>query len=237
MKKRILIVEDDIALAEGLKLNAELEGYTALVAPSAEDARVLLAGGGIDLVLLDVGLPGDDGFTLCAELREGGFRAPILFLTARDEDRDRVRGLREGADDYIVKPFHLDELLARIRAFFRRADWEQERGTVRKDVVIIGGSRVDFRRARVDGPRGSHPLGEKELAILTLLVEREGEPVDRRTILDRVWGYESYPTTRTVDNFILRLRRLLEPDPAAPRHIITVHRVGYRLHRDAGDGS
>jgi DNA-binding response OmpR family regulator len=235
MKKRILIVEDDDALADGLKLNVELEGYLALVAPSAEDARVLLDGGGIDLVLLDVGLPGDDGFTLCRELRASGFRAPILFLTARDEDRDRVRGLREGADDYIVKPFHLDELLARIRAFFRRTDWERERSVSRPEVVTIGASRVDLRRARVDGPTGSHALGEKELAILTLLLEREGEPVDRRAILDRVWGYESYPTTRTVDNFILRLRRLLEPDPSAPRHIVTVHRVGYRLDRGGAD--
>lgn len=229
MKRRLLIVEDDTALAEGLKLNVELEGYRAIVASSAEDARAVLEESAVDLILLDVGLPGEDGFAFCRRLRREDSRVPVLFLTARDQESDRVRGLSEGADDYIVKPFHLGELLARIRAFFRREEWERERVSSRPDVLAIGDSRVDFARARVETPRGVRELGEKEIAILSLLAERDGEPVSRRTILDRVWGLDAYPTTRTVDNFVLKLRRALEPDPARPIHVLTVHGVGYRL--------
>ena len=230
--KRILIVEDDAALAEGLKLNAELEGYEAVVASSAEEGLEWLERGGADLILLDVSLPGEDGFEFCAQLRRRSDRTPVLFLTARDEDSDRVRGLAVGGDDYVVKPFHLAELLARIRALFRRQSWERLEPSSRPSRVEIGTSTIDFERSIVETPRRTFDLGEKEAGLIALLVEHEGRPVSRQEILDRVWGVESFPTTRTVDNFILKLRRMLEPDPTAPRHLLTVHGVGYRLVRE-----
>jgi two-component system alkaline phosphatase synthesis response regulator PhoP len=230
MKRRILVVEDDAHLADGLRINLELEGYQPLLAGSAEEGLDLWRSGGIDLILLDVMLPGRDGFAVCREVRDSGDRVPILFLTARSSGDDRIRGLEEGGDDYLVKPFDLQELLARVKSMFRRQDWLQERQV--SSQLVVGDSTVDLRRYSAETPRGTVQLKEKEVMILRLLAERRGEPVDRDTILDRVWGFGAYPTTRTVDNFILGLRKHLETNPARPRYIQTVHGVGYRL---AGD--
>lgn len=227
MKKRILVVEDDASLAEGLKINLELEGWEAIVRPSAEAAEVVWRGGGIDLILLDIGLPGEDGLSFCRRIRAAGDRAPVLFLTARDRDQDRIRGLDEGGDDYMTKPFHLGELLARIKGLFRREEWMRER-TI-KDSLRIGEHDVNLTTHEVKGPRGTFVLREKEAMILRLLAERQGEPVDRHTILNRIWGFDAFPTTRTVDNFIVSLRKIFEADPADPQHLITVRGTGYRL--------
>ena len=227
MSKRILVVEDDGHLADGLRINLELEGHEPVVATSAEEGLHYWRRGGVDLILLDVMLPGMDGFAFCRKIREAGDRVPVLFLTARGRTDDRVRGLETGGDDYITKPFQLQELLARIKGIFRREEWLRE--STATDRLRVGDNRVDLRRLTVAGPRGDHALKEKEAQILRLLAEMSGEPVPRRTILDRIWGYDAYPTTRTVDNFILNLRKILEPDPAHPRHILTVHGVGYRL--------
>jgi two-component system alkaline phosphatase synthesis response regulator PhoP len=229
MKRRILVVEDDEHLADGMRLNLELEGYEPVVAVSAEEGLHYWKRGGVDLVLLDVMLPGMDGFAFCRKIREEGDRVPVLFLTARGRDDDRVRGLEMGGDDYITKPFNLRELLARIKGIFRREEWRRE--TTAPDTLEIGDSVVDLRSLTVTNPRGVHALKDKEAMILRVLAEKDGEPVARRTILDRIWGYDAYPTTRTVDNFILNLRKVIEKDPASPAHILTVHGTGYRLAR------
>jgi two-component system alkaline phosphatase synthesis response regulator PhoP len=227
MKRRILVVEDDLHLADGLKINLELEGYEPLLADSAEEGLRIWQDGGIDLILSDVMLPGMDGFAFCKRIREEGDRVPVLFLTARSAGQDRIRGLDEGGDDYITKPFDLAELLARIKSLFRRQDWF--RGQETSNLLRIGRAEVNLRAYQAVTEEGTVVLKEKEVMILRLLSEHEGEPVDRETILDRVWGFGAYPTTRTVDNFILSLRKIVEIDPRSPRHILTVHGVGYRL--------
>ena len=227
MKRRILVVEDDAHLADGLRINLELDGFEPLLAGSAEEGLDLWRNGGVDLILLDVMLPGQDGFEFCRQVRAAGDRVPVLFLTARSAGDDRIRGLEEGGDDYIVKPFDLQELLARIKSMFRRQDWLHQQQV--SEQLVIGNCTVDLRSYTADTPHGTAKLKEKEIMILRLLAERRGEPVDRDTILDRVWGFGAYPTTRTVDNFILSLRKHLETNPARPRFIQTVHGVGYRL--------
>ena len=235
MKRRILVVEDDAHLADGLRINLELEGYEPVLAGSAEDGLELWQGGGIELILLDVMLPGMDGFAFCRRVRNEGDRVPILFLTARSGGQDRIKGLDEGGDDYITKPFDLAELLARIKSLFRRQDWF--RGQETPSSLHIGKAEVNLRAYQAVTDEGTIGLKEKEVMILRLLSEHAGEPVDRETILDRVWGFGAYPTTRTVDNFILGLRKIVESDPHKPRHILTVHGVGYRLVTDPdGDG-
>lgn len=233
MKKRILIVEDDVPLAEGLRMNLDIEGYEPVLCRSAEHAEAIWKEGGVDFVLLDVGLPGQDGFAFCRKVRAAGDRVPILFLTARDADDDRIRGLEEGGDDYLTKPFHLGELLARVKGIFRREEWARSQLVDR--ILHVGECVVDLGARTAAGPHGRHDLGEKDTLILRLLAERAGEPVDRHTILDRVWGYDAFPTTRTIDNFLVRLRRILEKDPARPRHLLTVRGVGYRLVLGPGD--
>jgi len=227
MKRRILVVEDDAHLADGLRINLELEGYDPVISPSGEAGLDYWRRGGVELILLDVMLPGMDGFEFCRLVRREGDRVPILFLTARGGNKDRIRGLDEGGDDYITKPFELQELLARIKSIFRRQDWF--RGEEAPDSLRIGRAEVNLRAYQATTDDGVVDLKEKEAMILRLLREHAGEPVSRETILDRVWGFGAYPTTRTVDNFILALRKLVEEDPRSPRHILTVHGVGYRL--------
>jgi two-component system alkaline phosphatase synthesis response regulator PhoP len=234
MKRRIMVVEDDAHLADGLRINLDLEGYDPVLAGSAEEGLELWQRGGLDLILLDVMLPGMDGFALCRKIRREGDRIPVLFLTARSAGQDRIKGLDEGGDDYISKPFELQELLARIKSIFRRQDWF--RGQEAPETLKIGQAEINLRAYRATTPDGTVDLKEKEVMILRLLTEHEGEPIDRETILDRVWGFGAYPTTRTVDNFILSLRKLIERDPKQPRHILTVHGIGYRLVTDP-DGS
>ncbi|MCK9995679.1 MAG: response regulator transcription factor [Candidatus Krumholzibacteria bacterium] len=230
MKRRILVVEDDAHLADGLRINLELEGYEPVLAGSAEDGLDLWQGGGIELILLDVMLPGMDGFAFCRQVRNEGDRVPVLFLTARSAGQDRIKGLDEGGDDYITKPFDLAELLARIKSLFRRQDWF--RAQEAPNTLRIGKAEVNLRTYQAVADGRTIDLKEKEVMILRLLSEHAGEPVDRETILDRVWGFGAYPTTRTVDNFILALRKIVETDPRRPRHILTVHGVGYRLATD-----
>lgn len=234
MKRRIMVVEDDAHLADGLRINLELEGYEPILAGTAEAGLERWRRGGLDLILLDVMLPGMDGFEFCRLVRREGDRVPILFLTARGGNKDRIRGLDEGGDDYITKPFELQELLARIKSILRRQDWF--RGGEAPGILRIGRAEVNLRAYQATTPDGVVDLKEKEAMILRLLREHAGEPVDRETILDRVWGFGAYPTTRTVDNFILALRKLVEEDPRNPRHILTVHGVGYRLVLEPRDG-
>jgi DNA-binding response OmpR family regulator len=228
MKKRVLIVEDETHLADGIRVNLELEGYEAAIAPDGPTALQMYDG--YDVIVLDVMLPGLDGFTVCDRIRKANCRVPILFLTARNADEDRIAGLEAGGDDYLTKPFNLKELLLRIRAMLRREAWYQS-GQLADREMTFGDSRVDFKSYNGQGPRGPVKLTQKEIMLLKLLAENEGEVVSRHRILETVWGYDVYPTTRTVDNFILRLRKYFEPHPRRPVHIHTHRGAGYKFTR------
>lgn len=226
---RLLIVEDELAMRTALIDVLEGEGYRVFAAVDGEAGLARALKEKPDLVLLDVMMPRLDGFAVCAELRRLGHTEPILMLTAKGQVEDRVTGLDAGADDYLVKPFSTDELLARVRALLRRFQ-RQEKG-VRE--VVLGEVRVDLARQRAWRGAEELHLTAKELAMLRLLADAEGEPVTRERFLDVVWGYGAFPTTRTVDNHIASLRSKVEPDPEQPRWIKTVHGVGYRLEPGA----
>jgi two-component system alkaline phosphatase synthesis response regulator PhoP len=226
--ERLLVVEDEANLATVIADNLELEGYTVDIAGDGPKALEKVRSWEPALVLLDVMLPGIDGFQICEQLRKESNQVPILFLTAKSENDDRVRGLEAGADDFLTKPFDLRELILRVRAILRRTTWfatPSEAG----DSLILGEARIHFPSftASVDGREVR--LSSKETMILRLLAERAGEVVPRADILDQVWGYDAFPTTRTIDNFVVRLRRLIEPDPRNPRYLHTVRGIGYRL--------
>ena len=227
----VLVVEDDANLAAGVMENLRAEGYEVSLAPNGEQALTWLGSHGCALVILDVMLPGADGLTVCRTLRERGNTTPVLFLTARGDPADRVRGLEAGGDDYLAKPFHLEEFLLRVRAILRRWDWYRSASATADTAVLrFGGNEVDFRVFRARAWTGeSQELTEKEAMILKVLAEHTGQIVSREDLLERVWGYDVFPSTRTVDNFILRLRKRFEKDPANPRHFLTVWGVGYRF--------
>jgi two-component system alkaline phosphatase synthesis response regulator PhoP len=225
----ILVVEDDPHLAAGVMENLRADGYEVSTAGDGEAALGWLATHGCALIVLDVMLPGADGFAVCRTLREQGNSTPVLFLTARGDPADRVRGLEAGGDDYLAKPFHLAEFLLRVRAILRRWEWYRS-ATSTTAVLRFGGNEVDFRAFRARSWNGeAQELTEKEAMILKVLAEHAGEIVSREDLLERVWGYDVFPSTRTVDNFILRLRKRFEKDPASPRHFLTVWGVGYRF--------
>jgi two-component system alkaline phosphatase synthesis response regulator PhoP len=228
---RVLVVEDDPSLAAGVMENLKAEGYSVTLVTDGQQALAWLRDEGCELIVLDVMLPKIDGFTVCRTLRESGNITPVLFLTARGDPADRVRGLEAGGDDYLAKPFHLKELLLRVRAILRRWDWYRSASATSATAVLcFGGNEVDFRAFRARAWNGSiQELTEKEAMILKVLAEHAGEIVSREDLLERVWGYDVFPSTRTVDNFILRLRKRFEQDPANPRHFLTVWGVGYRF--------
>jgi two-component system alkaline phosphatase synthesis response regulator PhoP len=226
--ERIVVVEDEAHLAEVISDNLELEGWTVHTVNDGGQALGAIREQDPDLVLLDVMLPHMDGFTICEALRAEGNRVPILFLTARSGADDRVRGLEAGGDDYLGKPFELRELILRVNAILRRTAWFTGPSGA-GDVLVLGDASVDFPSFTATVGGRTLTLSEKETMILRCLAERTGEVVPRAEILDTVWGYDAFPTTRTIDNFIVRLRRLLEPDPKNPRYIHTVRGTGYRL--------
>lgn len=229
--ERVLIIEDSRELAIGIRDNLRAEGYRARCAYRGDDGLALAAAEEFDLVVLDVMLPGLDGFAVCRELRDAGKETPVLFLTARSDASDRVRGLREGGDDYMVKPFDLEEFLARVAAILRRQRW-YVRDAPR--AFSFGGNKIELRRYRATNYRGAEiPLTHKEAQILKFFTECADQVISRDAILHRVWGAGAYPSTRTVDNFILRLRRYFETDPKTPRHFHTVHGAGYRFTKEA----
>lgn len=231
-KARVLVVEDERHLAEGIRENLELEGHDVAIAADGTSGLAAIRRGGIDLVLLDVMLPGLDGFTVCEMAREEGHDVPILFLTARGSADDRIRGLEAGGDDYLPKPFQLKELLLRVAAILRRRSWY---GALPHQGAVLrfAGNEIDFRTYQARAWDGQdHGLTQKEAMIVKALAEREGEVVGREDILEKVWGYDVFPSTRTIDNFIVRLRRRFERDPEQPRHFHTVRGVGYRFTRE-----
>ncbi|WP_437670626.1 response regulator transcription factor [Sorangium sp. So ce131] len=223
----VLVVEDDPTLRLGLQKTLRSAGFRVEVAKTGAEGLQAALAARPDLVLLDVMLPGMNGFEICEELRRRDVDLPILMVTAKGEEQDKVRGLRLGADDYIVKPFGVSELLARVDAALRRRRLgEAERAVVRFAEVV-----VDFRAHRAERRGEPVELTALEMKLLRFFVEREGALLPRQRILDAVWGADYFGTDRTVDNFINRLRAKLEPDPKSPRHLVTVRGAGYRFTR------
>jgi DNA-binding response OmpR family regulator len=234
VKDRILIVEDEAPLAAGLTDLLAGEGYLTLVAADGRQALELFRRRRPDLVLLDVMLPEKSGYEVCREIRRENPRVPILMLTAKGEELDRIAGLELGADDYIVKPFGVGELLARIRAAFRRQRALGEAAEPPEELAFAD-VRVDPRRLELRKAERRHPLTPRELALLRLFCRRRGEVLDRDTLLEQVWGVRYEGTTRTLDQHVAQLRKKIEEDPAHPRLLLTVHGVGYRLAAEPGE--
>ena len=230
---RILIIEDETPMRTALADILTTEGHRVLTAADGASGLQRVLAEKPDLILLDVMMPRLDGFALCAELRRLGYHVPVLMLTAKGRIEDRVHGLDTGADDYLVKPFSTEELLARVRALLRRFQKQQKQnssGATSK----LGEIEIDLiRQTATRGKKEIH-LTAKEFAMLRLLAEAEGEPVTREKFLDAVWGYTAFPTTRTVDNHIASLRAKLEKNPESPRWLKTVHGVGYKLEINHG---
>jgi DNA-binding response OmpR family regulator len=226
--ERILIVEDELPMRTALEDLLAQEGYRVISAADGQAGLRRVLHEKPDLVLLDIMMPKLDGFSVCSEMRRLEQKMPVLMLTAKGQVDDRVAGLDAGADDYLVKPFSSEELLARVRAFLRRARRPSESPTR----LVLGDVEIDFaRQTAFRGKREVH-LTAKEFAMLRLMAEKPSEPVSRERFLDLVWGYAAFPTTRTVDNHIAALRARIEKDPENPRWIKTVHGVGYKLEAD-----
>jgi DNA-binding response OmpR family regulator len=231
---RILVVEDEAHLAEGLAFNLEREGHEVEVLRDGRSAALRLSEGDppVDLVILDLMLPEMGGFEVARRARAAGNYVPILILTAKEDPQDVVRGIEEGADDYLTKPFRLDELLVRVRGLLRRRRWDGgARDTEGQRTVRFGQVTVHFDRFELETPQGRIRLTTREAGLLRALIEREGEAVPRGELLESVWGLRPDTRTRVVDSFIVRLRRYVEPDPARPRHIVSVRGHGYRFVR------
>ena len=222
---RILVIEDDAAILRGLTDSLAAESHEVVTARDGEEGYRLLRQGSPDLVILDIMLPKLGGFELCRKARSEGVRVPILMLTARGDDADRVLGLDLGADDYVTKPFSVRELLARVRALLRRGMPPPPLPEVLQFDDVV----VDFVRFEARKGATALRLTPKEFGALRLLASRPGEVVTRHEMLTEVWEYRHFPTTRTVDNHVASLRAKLEDDAAQPRHLITVHGVGYKL--------
>ena len=234
---QILVVEDEMHLAEGLRFNLEAEGYQVRVVETGEAALDILRvpEASVDVVVLDVMLPGKDGFAVMSELRQAGQFVPTLMLTARGHPEDILKGFAAGADDYLTKPFELAILLARLRGLLRRRDWLRTpvNHTAAKpqptDTFTFGDKSVHFDLLELRVRGQIFPLTLMEANLLRYLIQHEGRPVSRKAMLEEVWGLHEDTDTRAIDNFIVRLRRYIEDEPARPRHLLTVRGVGYRF--------
>jgi len=228
---KVLVVEDEQHLADGLRFNLEAEGYEVAVVDSGEAALESVQKAPFDVVVLDVMLPGKDGFTVMSEMRQSGHFVPTLMLTARGHAEDVLKGFAAGADDYLTKPFELAILIARIRGLLRRKDWLR---AVSKDTFVFGNKSVDFNRGELRVGDQVFPLTVMEASVLRYLTQHEGQHVSRKALLSEVWGLHEDTDTRAIDNFIVRLRRYIEDDPTRPRHLVTVRGVGYRFVQNPG---
>ncbi|MCX6592396.1 MAG: response regulator transcription factor [Acidobacteria bacterium] len=228
---RILLVEDEQHLAEGLKFNLEAEGYEVDIAETGEAGLDRLAADRFDLLVLDVMLPGINGFDVASRLRAMGNFIPTLMLTARGQAQDVLKGFESGADDYLAKPFELAILLARVGGLLRRREWL---APVSRNVIEVNGRAIDFENLELRDNGKTTPLTRMEADLLRYLADHDGQTISRKTLLDEVWGVHEDTDTRAIDNFIVRLRRYLEDEPARPRHLLTVRGIGYRFVADPG---
>jgi len=223
--KKILIIEDDPAIRAGMKEAFINEGYSVSEADTGNKGFELAKKNDFDLLILDLILPGKDGIEICKDLRSDGVKTPIIMVTSRKEEIDKILGLEIGADDYVTKPFSIRELLARVKALIRRSTYEP--GDIEE--VAFSNLKINFKKQEMF--KGTNPvkLSATEYRILHYFIDHEGEVISRDKFLDEVWGYDSFPTTRTVDNYILSLRKKIEDDPANPKYLLTVHKVGYKF--------
>jgi two-component system alkaline phosphatase synthesis response regulator PhoP len=228
-KPHILLVEDEIHLARGICFNLEQDGYRISHVESGEEALERLQYDRFELIILDIMLPGIDGFEVCEKIRVTDTRVPILILTARSTEGDRITGLQKGADDYLVKPFSLNEFLLRVQGMLRRSAWYRPEPV--EEGYRFGDNEVFLLSYRARTAQGEIDLTDLEVKMLALFFQKEGATVTRKVLLERVWGYSSDTETRTLDNFIVRLRKYFEPDPANPVFFLTVRGVGYRFCR------
>lgn len=234
---KILVVEDEKHIAQGLRFNLEAEGYSVTLSETGEQAEELLAADkeSFDLLLLDVMLPGKDGFSVAQGLRQAQNYIPVLMLTARGRPEDVLKGFESGADDYLPKPFNLDILLARIGGLLRRKRWQQSSSEPpssqppSEDQFRFDGKLVDFQRLQLRNGDKTYQLTLMELELLRYLIRNAGRPVSRKEILEQVWNLHEDTDTRAMDNFIVRLRRYIEGDPTKPRHLLTVRGLGYQF--------
>jgi DNA-binding response OmpR family regulator len=226
----VLVVEDDTRLAQGLCRNLELEGFAPRSVATGEEGLEALAeeDANFEIVILDIMLPGIDGLEVCRRLRADGNNLPVLFLTAKGSDADRIVGLRLGADDYLTKPFVFEELVLRVRGILRRAAWSRTPART-GPVIRIGESTVNLAEMRAETATGTVQLTEREAMLLRFLAENEGRVLTRGELLEQVWGYTFDTSTRTLDTFIHRLRKYFEADHHHPKHMHTVRGVGYRF--------
>ena len=223
---RILLVEDEESIRDGIKLNLELEGYEVVATGNGRQALQYFNGQHFDLILCDVMLPETDGFAITEQIRLTNMEVPILLLTAKDTPADRVAGLKKGADDYVTKPFNLEELLLRVNGLIKRTSKSPENTP---EVHEFGTNKVNFATYEAVGNQGNFTLTKKEAMLLKLLIDRKNEVVSRQQILQSVWGYDVYPSTRTIDNFILSFRKYFEENPKHPVFFQSVRGVGYKF--------
>ena len=226
MKKRILVVEDEKDLADTIKLNLELEEYHPIVVHDGLDAIAAFKEQSIDLVILDIMIPSVNGIEVCENIRLQDSSIPIMFLSAKSRSEDRILGLKKGGDDYLTKPFNLEELILRIGNLITRNETNTSSSITS---YSFGENSVDFDSYEAVGKQGKFTLTNKESLLLKLLIENEGEVVSRERILQAVWGYSVYPSTRTIDNFVLAFRRYFEDDQKNPKYFISLRGVGYKF--------
>lgn len=223
--KTILIVEDDSSILKGLKENLELEHFKIISESDGEDGYKSAINNKPDLIILDVMLPSKNGFDICRDIRKENINTPIIMLTGKSAETDKVLGLELGADDYITKPFSIRELIARINAILRRVNNIEKEF----DNYSFSDVAIDFKKMEVIKGNKNIEMSLKEFEVMKFFIKHEGEVVTRNQLLDEVWGYDVFPTTRTVDNYILMIRKKLESNPSLPKHIITMHSAGYKF--------
>ena len=238
----VLVVDDEQHIAEGVRFNLQADGHDVVVAETGERALALLLekGSPFDVVVLDVMLPGKDGFTVASELRTAGQYIPILMLTARDRPEDVLRGFESGADDYLPKPFELGILLARVSGLLRRRRWNEQdtpAPDATSDTYSFAGRTLDFANMEIRARGHTHRLTQMECDLLRYLITHPGQVISRRKLLEDVWGLDESTDTRAIDNFVVRLRKYLEDRPSAPQFLLTVRGVGYKFQPDAAHAS
>lgn len=226
MNFKILFAEDEENLLQVIKLNLEMEGYTIVAVTNGIDALHEAKNNGYDLLILDVMMPGMNGFDVCKEFRKNNTETPVLFLTARGSGEDRINGLKIGADDYLVKPFNLEELLLRVKILLGR----NKKSQIDSDEFSFGPFKIDFKTYEIfEGTKKLAELGNREINLLKLLIDKQNKVVSREEILDRIWGEDAFPTSRTIDNYILIFRKYFEKNPREPQYFHSVRGVGYKF--------